>query len=157
MKYLLPAFAFAASVLAGCSGLKTYSDTLAKNLDIHTRTDSGSFLSSTRAWLDIFRVNNNCQTTYQGTVAFDTENHSIGLPAGRPSYLVFRFESSSFLANSSGATSYDTLFTPLPDRHYDVDVRYLDGIYSVAIRERAAGDTKTHRIAPVELKDCQNA
>jgi hypothetical protein len=154
MKYLLLAFAFTASVLAGCSGLNTYSDTSAKNLDVHTRTDSGSFLSSTRASLDIFSVNNTCQKTYQGTVALDKETRTIGLPAERPSYLVFRFESSSFLANSGGANSYDTLLTPLPDRHYDVDVRYLDGIYSVTILERTSGDRKANRIAPVELKDC---
>jgi len=154
MKYLLSAFAFTASVLAGCSGLKAYSDTSVKNLNVHTRTDSGSFLSSTRASLDIYGVNNTCQTAYQGTVILDKETRTIGLPAERPSYLVFRFESSSFLANSSGATNYDTLFTPLPGRHYDVDVRYIDGIYSVTILERITGDRKAYRIAPVELKDC---
>ena len=154
MKYLLSAFAFTASVLAGCSGLKAYSNTPARNLDVHTRTDSGSFLSSTRASLDIYSVNSTCQPAYQGTVTLDKETRAIGLPAERPSYLVFRFESSSFLANSSGATSYDTLLTPLPDHHYDVDVRYLDGIYSVTILERSTGDRKANRIAPVELKDC---
>ena len=154
MKYLLSAFVFTASVLAGCSGLKSYPNTSAKNLDIHTRTDSGSFLSSTRASLDIFSVNKACQTSYQGSVTLDKETRTIGLPAERPSYLVFRFESSSFLANSSSATSYDTLLTPLPDRQYDVDVRYLDGIYSVTILERTTGDRKANRIAPVELKDC---
>jgi hypothetical protein len=154
MKTLLSAFALTASMLAGCSGLKSYSDTSARNLEVHTRTDSGSFLSSTRASLDIFSVDSTCQTTYQGSVTLDKENRAIGLPAERPSYLVFRFESSSFLANSSGATSYETLLTPLSDRHYDVDVRYLDGIYSVTILERATGDKKANRIAPVELKDC---
>jgi hypothetical protein len=154
MKYLLSVFALTTSVLAGCSGLKTYSDTSAKNLDVHTRTDSGSFLSSTRASLDIYSVNNTCEPAYQGTVTLDQETRTVGLPAERPSYLVFRFESSSFLANSSGATSYDTLLTPLPDHHYDVDVRYLDGIYSVTILERSTGDRKANRIAPVELKDC---
>jgi hypothetical protein len=154
MKTLLSAVAFTASVLAGCSGLKAYSNTPARNLDVHTRTDSGSFLSSTRTSLDIFSVNNTCQTSYQGTVTLDKDTRTIGLPAERPSYLVFRFESSSFLTNSSGATSYDTLLTPLPDRHYDVDVRYIDGIYSVTILERSSGDRKANRIAPVELKDC---
>jgi hypothetical protein len=42
MKYLLPAFVIGTSLLTGCSGIKSYSGTLTKNLDIHTRTDSGS-------------------------------------------------------------------------------------------------------------------
>ena len=38
----------AAGLLAGCSGIKTYPDTLPKNLHIRTET-SGSLLSKVRA------------------------------------------------------------------------------------------------------------
>jgi hypothetical protein len=157
MKALIPVLVLATVVLAGCSGLKSYPDTPTRNLDIHTRTDSGSLLSSTRASLDIYHVGEGCSASYEGTVILSRASRPLGLPAGQPSYLVFRFESSSFLAGSSGVTRYDTVFTPLPGRHYDFDVLYIDGIYSVNIRERASARSKAQRIAPVELEDCAGA
>ena len=92
-------------LLAGCSGKFAYRNTLAKNLHIQTETDSGSVLSSVAAAVGIYRVDEHCKIDYQGTVDLDTPSVSVGIPSGRPSYLVFEFASSSFLASSRRSIS----------------------------------------------------
>ncbi len=123
------AMLLSASLLAGCSGAKTYPDTLPKNLHVRTET------SKVRAELHIHRVDANCLTEYQGTVQLDRPSVEVGIPSGRQSLVAFTFSSSSFLSGSSSSVRYDTLLTPRAGYTYDVKVSYLDNIYSVTIRE----------------------
>src|SRR6266480_2732334 len=110
----------AASLLTGCSGAKTYPDTLPKNMHVRTET------SNMRAELHIHRVDANCLTEYQGTVQLDKPSVKIGIPAGRQSLVAITFSSSSFLTASSRSIRYDTLLTPRAGYTYDVTVRYVD-------------------------------
>ncbi len=130
----------AAGLLAGCSGIKNYPDTLPKNLRIHAT------VSKVQAELHIHRVDPSCQTEYQGTVQLDRPSVEVGIPSGRQSLVAFTFSSSSFLSGSSSSVRYDTLLssssvrydtllTPRAGYTYDVKVSYLDNIYSVTIRE----------------------
>ncbi len=144
-----------ACLLAGCSGLKPYPDNSARNLDIHTRTDSGSILSSTRVSLDVYRLAPDCSTDYEGTVELNPSTLSVGLPADRASYLVFRFSSASFLASSSSVTRYDTLFTPRQGQRYDADVSYIDDIYNVTIREKSSASSTARVIEHKDLRACR--
>ena len=66
------------SFLAGCSGIKTYQNTLDKNLHIKTETYSGSMFSKVRAAVDIYRVDADCKTEYEGTVQL--KNPSVVVP-----------------------------------------------------------------------------
>ena len=99
-----------------------------------------------RASVDVYRVERGCVAEYEGTVALDNADMTMGVPAGRPSYLVFRFASSGFLVGSNSTISYETLVTPRPDSIYDVRVRYIDNIYNVAIRDEAGRQIERQRL-----------
>jgi hypothetical protein len=124
------AVAFAAVVLtAGCSGLKTYPNDGLKNVHVATQTERG-----VRAALHVHEVNGECTTRYQGTLALDRPLLELGVPAGRPSYLVVSFDTSSFMAGSR-STSVGTLVTPRSGYEYELAVRYKQDIYDIALRE----------------------
>ncbi len=143
-------------LLVGCSGKFTYPDTLAKNLHIQTETESGSIFSSVRAALGVYQVDDQCKIEYQGTVDLDGRPVSVGIPSGRPSYLVFEFASSSFLANSRRSISYETLLLPVAGRDYDIKVSYMDDIYNVEIRESRPGDAVVRNIERKDLRACSS-
>jgi len=140
----------AASLLAGCSGIKTYPDTLPKNLRIHAT------ISKVQAALHIHRVDAGCQTEYQGTVQLDKPSVEIGIPAGRPSLVAFTFSSSSFLSGSSSSVRYDTLLTPRAGYIYDVKVSYLDNIYNVTVREIDPRSSSSREIGRRDLRACKS-
>ena len=121
-------------MLVACSGVKPYPDTLEKNVRVVTRTD-GSFLSKVRTAVDIYRVDQACETSYQGTVQLQGPNTLVGLPHDQPVYLVFVFHTSSFLANSKTSTLYETMFRPEPSAHYEFEVSYANKIYGVQMRK----------------------
>ena len=138
----------AAGLLAGCSGAKTYPDTLPKNM--HIRTDT----SKVRAELHIHRVDASCLTEYQGTVQLDKPSVEVGIPAGRQSLVAFTFSSSSFLTGSSRSVRYDTLLTPRAGYTYDVKVSYLDNIYNVTVREIDPRRSSSREIERKSLRTC---
>ena len=156
IKWHLVGLVVVIGLLLGCSGKYTYPNTLAKNLHIQTETESGSFLSSMHVAVGIYRVDDNCEIEYQGTVALDERAVSVGIPSSKPSYLVFEFASSSFLANSRRSISYETLLIPVAGRDYDIKVSYLDDIYNVAIRESRPDDTVTRNVERKELRACSS-
>jgi hypothetical protein len=129
MRYrALLAFA-AVAFAAGCSGLKTYPNDAPKNVHVATQTDRG-----VRAALHVHELSGDCATRYEGTVALDRPALDLGVPAGRASYLVVSFDTSSFMAGSR-ATSVGTLLTPRAGYEYELAVRYKQDIYDVALRE----------------------
>lgn len=141
------------SLLTACSGIKTYPNTLDRNLRVTTKTDSGSALSSVRTAVDIYQVEPDCSIKYSGTIQLDSPDVDIGIPTGRSSYLVFIFSSSGFLSGSS-TTSYDTLLRPRKGIRYDIDVSYLEDIYNVVIHERQ-GSNKSREIEARSLAACK--
>ncbi|HSU78291.1 MAG TPA: hypothetical protein VLI89_14515 [Burkholderiales bacterium] len=118
-----------ALLAAGCSGLKTYPNDGPKNLHVATQTDRG-----VRAALHLHAVNGECTTHYDGTLALDHAALDVGVPAGRPTYLVVSFDTSSFMAGSR-STSVGTLLTARPGYEYQLAVRYKQDIYDIALRE----------------------
>jgi hypothetical protein len=155
IKSYITAILLLISFLAGCSGVKTYPDTLAKNMNIQTKTDS-SFISTVRATVSIYRVDADCQLEYQGTVKLDKRSVAVGIPSGRSSYLVFGFASSSFLFNARSTISYETLLRPVAGHIYDVNVSYVDDIYNVEILETDPMTSATRHVAPEPLNTCRN-
>ncbi len=151
---LLLAGLAALGLLSGCSGIKTYSSSLDKNLQITTETDSGSFFSSVRTAVDIYRVGTNCEAVYEGTVQLDKPSVEIGLPAHRLSYLEFVFANSSFLSNTHGKITHNNLINPRPGYDYRVRVRYEDAIYNVEIEEVFPGQTASRELGPQKMGGC---
>ena len=152
-----PAFIFSiciASLIAGCSGINPYPNGLDKNLSVHTVTDSGAWFSRIRAAVDIHRVSENCTLDYEGTVQLGDPSIEIGLPPHRWSYLVFVFDTSSFLGNRSGRITYETLIQPLPSYRYEADVSYKNDIYHVRIRESSPNRSKSRELDRVALSTC---
>ena len=100
-----------------------------------TTTESGSFFLSVNTSVDIYLVNRDCSLEYEGTIKLDKASVSVGIPPDKSSYLVFGFASSSFLANSSGDISYETLLKPHKGYRYLIKASYINDIYNVEIRE----------------------
>lgn len=145
----------ALSLLAGCSGIKTYPNTLEKNLRIRTATNSGSIFSKVRATVNIYRVDAGCKLKYEGTVNLNSPVLGVGIPAQQLSYLAFNFASSTFLGGTTNATSQGTLLKPRAGYRYDVDVSYADDIYNVVIRESSAHGSAGREIALTRLDACK--
>jgi hypothetical protein len=143
-----------ASLLGGCSGIKTYPDDLPKNLHVRTDAASGSAFSSLRVALHIHQVDASCRTDYQGTVQLNEPSIGVGVPPGRMSYLIFTFSGSSFLGGSSSSARYETLLQPRAGYTYDARARYKDGIYHVEIRENDPRRPAGREIERRSLADC---
>ena len=140
-------------MLTGCSGIKPYPNDHEKNIRIVTVTNS-SFLSKVRTAVDIYGVNNSCDTTYHGTVQLRGSTTLVGLPDKEPVYLVFVFEGSSFLGNSQSSITYETLFRPEPAGDYEFEVSYADKIYGVQMRKASAGTDGWTDVDSRPLVDC---
>lgn len=147
---------FVFSLLIGCSGIKTYPNTADKNFYITTETDSGSMLSKVRTAVDIYRVDADCKTEYEGTVQLKSRSVDIGIPPGRLSYLVFVFSSSGFFSSSSSTITYGGLLKLNADYLYDVKVSYVDDIYNVVIRETNPRKKKSREIELKDLNACDS-
>ena len=130
-------------LIVGCSGLKTYRSDNQKNLYINTQTDARGWFSGVDASLDIYRIQGDCELDYRGTVELRNSRVEVGVPAGEPAFLAFRFESSAFLANSHSSMSYDVTLNPLVGHVYDVGVTYRDNIYNVEVQDRMPGETES--------------
>lgn len=145
----------AVSVLAGCSGIKTYPNDLDTNLHVRTAAESGSFLSSMRTAVDIHRVGADCTTEYEGTVQLDEDSIGIGIPPERWSRLVFVFSNASFLLSTSSTVTYETLLNPRAGYVYDLRVTYRDDIYNVSIQENQPGTPSSRKIPHRPLSACR--
>ena len=153
--YRVAALLLAVGLLAACSGIKTYPNTLEKNLNIRADTRSNEFLGKVKADVDIYRVDANCKGEYLGTVKLDESAVAVGIPPDRPSYLVFNFASSAFFSGSSSSINYATLLKPRAGYRYDIKVSYTDNIYDVAIREMRPRKGGGREIERRELGNCK--
>lgn len=147
----------AIGLLASCSGLKSYPNTLEPNLQIRTETKSGSVFSGVRAAVGVYRVDERCQIEYQGTVDLDKPIVAVGIPADRASYLVFGFASSSFLGSARSTVSHETLLRPRPGYSYQIEASYKDDIYNVVIREVHPRTGASRAIEFQRLSACSRA
>jgi hypothetical protein len=146
-----------AGLFASCSSLRPYDSDYEKNLHITTRTEASGFLASIDAAVDIYSVDSDCAKQYQGTVDLRDTSVAVGLLSNAPSYLSFTFASSSFLANSHGTMSYDTVLVPRDGYDYDVSVSYIDNIYNVTIQERHSSSGDSRELLATSLDSCGNS
>lgn len=143
------------ALAAGCSSAVRYPDSGEKNLSIRTETSSGSAFSSVQAVLGVHAVDAQCQLTYEGYVELDRPQLQVGVPAGRLSYLVFEFASSSFMGGRRGSITRETLLRPRAGASYEVKVSYQDDLYDVQIRETPSRGTRAREIELVPLSACR--
>ena len=126
------ALALACLLAVGCSaGRKPYPDDLApRNVSVRPS------LAGVKATVSVHGVDAQCKTEYLGTLDLDQPSVALGIPAGRPSWLVFNFSSSSWLRGSH-SISAATLLRPQPGYRYEIDASYKNDIYNVVLRELA--------------------
>jgi hypothetical protein len=134
--------------LAACAGAKLYPNDAEKNLVVQSRIDAG-----TRASLHVSGVGAGCAAEYQGRLALDQPSISVGLPAGRLSYLEVAFEKSSLLGGAR-SMSAGTLFRPREGYRYELTVSYRDSIYAFTLRELEPGGKPGREIPRREIGRC---
>jgi hypothetical protein len=139
-----------AILVAGCSGVRTYPNTLPKNLRVTTQVES-----RTTAEFDVHRVNAGCELDHQGRVSLDNGVTEVGIPVEETIYLDFIFASKSFLSSTTGVTRYSTLLTPRAGYDYRAEVKYIEGLYGVVIRESRKGGSGGREIDRVPLSACK--
>jgi hypothetical protein len=100
-------------------------------------------------------VDENCQTSFQGTIPLGESPIATGIPVGQPSYLVFSFDSSSFMSNTSSSINYSTMLTPRRDHDYDIAVEYVEDTYNATIREVNRRNNRRREVHYAPLDTCQ--
>jgi hypothetical protein len=115
------------TAVAGCSGTTPYRQSGENNLEVR------SSVQGARASLHVHRLDAQCRTRYEGTVALDAPVVEVAVPAD--SLLVITFATSSFLGGSRGSISRELALRPRPGYRYRIDARYKDAIYDVAAAE----------------------
>jgi hypothetical protein len=144
----------AASLLAACSAIKTYPNTLPRNLHIRTETSSGSVFSKVRAAVHIHQVDAICRTDYQGMLELDQPSLEVGIPAERLTLMAFVFTSTATLGGSSSSIRVEALLKPRAGYSYDAKVSYVDSIYDVVIREIDPRKSSSRQIERKTWKSC---
>ena len=157
MKPGFGAVLLAASLLSGCSGLKTYPDTAPKNLLIRTETSSGSWFSKVGAAVHVHRVDASCHTEYQGTVQLGEPSVELGLPVDRVSLVAFVFTSSATLGGSSRSIRVEHLLKPRAGHTYQASLSYKDSMYQVVLREIDPRRGSSREIERRSTKGCSPA
>ncbi len=143
----LAALLGALSLAAACSSLKTYDAPGPDNVSV------SAALSEARAALHVHRVEAGCRTEYLGSVQLDRPAIALSLPPERPSYLVFSFDTSSWLAGGR-TTSVGTLIRPRAGYRYELAVKYRDSLYDVRLRESDPRTGRVRDLARRALQDC---
>jgi len=86
--------------------------------------------------VDIYKVDKDCKTEYEGTVQLREPLVDVGIPSDRLSYLVFVFANSGFLSSTSSTLGQETLLKPRAGYSYDIEMSYLEDMYNVEIMEK---------------------
>jgi hypothetical protein len=139
--------------VCGCSGLKTYPNTLEKNARIHVRTDGGTLLSRIGIALDLYAVDPGCGTQYLGTVELDDATIELGLPLDQKVRLAYVFSRDALLG-TSGTTVIEMMVTPRRGERFEFDVAYLKEGYTATGRVFPAGPAPGKDIEHSRLRDC---
>lgn len=143
----------AALSLAGCSSLRTYPNTLAKNAVIHVQTEASTLLSRTGVELDLYTVDVECGSKYLGTLELLDASVELGLPLDTQVRLAYVFARSALLG-TSGTTTIEMIVTPQRGHRYEFDVSYLKTGYTATGRDFALGQVRGTDIEHARLLDC---
>lgn len=144
-----------AFALAGCSSVKIYPNSLPKNMQVIAEIDSGAAKPETFVDFDIYRVDSRCKLQYEGRVVLESGKFDVGLPADDLVYLDFIFSSKPTRFSAVNSFSYGTLLKPRPGYRYVARVKYLDGLYSVVLRETSKDGSVNRELEKTPLSACK--
>ncbi len=140
-------------LLLGCS-VKKYRSDLPNNFHINTVIHKSSTFRNTSLAVDVHLLNPDCGTRLLGRIYVDDPQTDAGVPVDRPIYLDFIFVSKYTLSSDLSVVRYQTVMTPHSGAHYNADVTYDKGIYSVVVREKRRSGAATV-IARRSLESCR--
>ena len=149
LNYIVLVLVFTTLVSVGCSAIKRYDVELPQNLEVIAKTEA------VEATLDIYGLNKQCESVYQGTVDLNKSIVDLGIATGQLSYLVVGFASSSFWGNSSGFISYEFTLLPRKAYRYEIQATYIDDIYHVSVYEISQKTGKKREMKDEELSACR--
>lgn len=127
--------------LAGCSGLRTYPNSVAKNAVVHVQTDPGTLLSRKGVELDLYTLDAGCGSKYLGTLELHDGSVELGLPLDAQIRLAYVFTRSALLG-TGGTTIIEMIVTPQRGHRYEFDVEYLKTGYTATGRDFAPGQAR---------------
>ena len=156
MQFVLVVGLIFISLLSGCSNIKTYPAYQPENIRVETKADSGSFFTDIKTSLHIYSVNNECKTSYLGTVNFNKAKNRLGLPANKLLYLEFTFVNSGFFVSRTSSMSYDTLLKPRKGAQYNIELSYLDDMYNMEIWEKRSKKSSKRELDARSFDSCKN-
>jgi len=135
--------------ITGCSGIKTYPNTMDKNLFVDLKKDRG-----VRVSLDVYDVDANCRAGYRGTVQLDAKVSEVGIPTSKWLFLSFNFARSSIIFGNS-SMGHGTMIKARRGKIYRAKAIYRDDMYSVEIREADSRDAEGREMEHIELSECK--
>lgn len=103
----------AAAVLAGCGGVKPYSDLASKNLTFRAATSQKGFWTKRNVYVDVYRG-----SEYLGTTEITHDGQAIGLPVGEPLILYVGFQENFGWGNSISHNTVEIPVTVRPGQRY---------------------------------------
>lgn len=124
-------FIFVVGSLAGCSSLKTYPSSSAKNLIVYLDKKSDSGVEG-RA--DIYLLDKQCQGPYQGSSWFNKSPKKIGIKKGRQTLVSLKYLLSDWLKGKSSITA-DVLIQARSGYRYEAKLSYIDEAYETFVYE----------------------
>jgi len=115
----------AVGFLVGCSSLKTYPDSLTKNLTVVLDKNSDSGVEGR---VDIYLLDKRCQGPYQGSVWFDKKAKSLGIKENRQTLVSLKYLLSDWLKGKHSIIK-DVLIKAQPGYRYEAKLSYIDKAY----------------------------
>ncbi len=146
---------FLTGLLANCSTFKPYPNHFGKNVHIWEKTDTGSILTTMEVAVDILSVSPRCETAYEGTVFLENGPVDIGIPVNRYSYLIFSYDTSSFLGPALGKVVHGTILKARPGYTYDIKMSYDTDVYYAEIQEISPDRSQFRNLPLRELNYCK--
>ena len=138
----------AVGFLVGCSSLKTYSDSLTKNLTVVLDKNSDS---GVKGRVDIYLLDKQCQGPYQGSSWFDKTAKSVGIKENRQTLLSFKYLLSDWFTGKHSITT-DAVIKARTGYRYEAKLSYIDSAYETFIYEinRRTGKRKAINIVGIQ-------
>lgn len=117
----------AAAALAGCGGVKPYSDAGPANMVMKLTSVEGGFMTSRAVYLDVWTGPKGPDMEYLGTREFKKGQTSIGLPTNQPLHLAIAFEEAGWLGGGSATDTIELPMDPIrPGQRWQLTVAHDD-------------------------------
>lgn len=136
--------------------MKPYPKQNTENIAVTTKLDSGSLLSSMKAYLHVYDIDATCKESYLGTISLDNEHIYSGVAVDKDMKFYVEFSTSSFVVwERNGAMGVPVNIKTKKGYTYEFDLVYDDDMYNVEVFE-INDKTKKRQKLDFEKTTCQS-